>query len=149
MSVTKDEVSDLIRANNNQLMASFKELLKDTAGQIKRANETSTEQQMKEIKKLKFQEPHKFKRKANEDQFKFNLKLAETFDSAKSAAEKSNLEKVKSDLEEGRFRLQVPNHNLCPSSQPRPIPVSRLVVLTLAHASLVERPAIGVPAAPR
>ena len=50
---------------------------------------------------MKFQEPHKFKRKANEDQYKFNLKLAETFDSAKSAAEKSNLEKVKSDLEEG------------------------------------------------
>ena len=53
MSVTKDEVSDLIQANNVQLMASFKELLTDTAGQIKRANETSTEQQMKEIKKLK------------------------------------------------------------------------------------------------
>ena len=105
MSVTKDEVSDLIHANNHQLMASFKEMLMDTAGQIKRANETSTEQQMKEIKKLKFQEPHKFKGKANEDQYKFNLKLAETFDSAKSAAEKSNLEKVKSDLEEGEKLL--------------------------------------------
>ena len=105
MSVTKDEVSDLIKANNDQLMASFKELLKDTAGQIKRANETSTEQQMKEIKKLKFQEPHKFKRKANEDQYKFNLKVAETFDSAKSAAEKCNLEKVKSDPEEGEKLL--------------------------------------------
>ncbi|XP_020629384.1 uncharacterized protein LOC110066494 [Orbicella faveolata] len=105
MSVTKDEVSDLIKANNDQLMASFMELLKDTAGQINRANETSTEQKMKEIKKLKFQEPHKFKRKANEDQYKFNLKLAETFDSAKSAAEKSNLEKVKSDLEEGEKLL--------------------------------------------
>ena len=32
MSVTKDEVSDLIQANNIQLMASFKELLMDTAG---------------------------------------------------------------------------------------------------------------------
>ena len=105
MSVTKDEVSDLIKANNDQLMASFKELLKDTAGQIKRANETSTEQQMREIKKLKFQAPHNFKRKANKDQYKFNLKFAETFDSAKSAAEKSNLEKVKSDLEEGEKLL--------------------------------------------
>ena len=105
MSVTRDEVSDLIQANNVELMASFKELLTDTAGQIKRANETSTEQQTKEIKKFKFQEPHKFKRKANEDQFKFNLKLSETFDSAKSAAEKSNLEKVKSDLEEGEKLL--------------------------------------------
>ena len=100
MTVTRDEVCDLIQASNVQLMASFKELLTDIAGQIKRANETSTEQQMKEIKKLKFQETRKFKRKANEDQYKFNLKLAETFDSAKSAAEKSNLEKVKSDLEE-------------------------------------------------
>jgi len=33
----KTEVSDLIKANNEQLMASFKELLKDTEGQIKRA----------------------------------------------------------------------------------------------------------------
>ena len=55
---------------------------------------------MKEIKESKFQEPLKYKRKANEDQYKFNLKLAETFDSAESAAEKTNLEKVKSDLEE-------------------------------------------------
>ena len=74
MSVTIDEVSDLIQANNIQLMASFKELLTDTAGQIKCVNETSTAQQMKEIKKLKFQEPHRFKRKANKNQYKFNLK---------------------------------------------------------------------------
>ena len=60
---------------------------------------------MKEIKKLKFQEPRKFKRKANEEQYKFNLKVAETFDSAKSTAEKFNLEKVKSDLEEGEKLL--------------------------------------------
>ena len=98
MSATKAEMSDLIKANNDQLMTSFKELLKDTARQIKRANETSAELQMKEIEELKFQEPHKFKSKANEDQYQFNLKLAETFDSAKSIAERTNLEKVKSDL---------------------------------------------------
>ena len=46
MSVIKDEESDLIRANNDQSMSSFKELLKDTAGQIKRANDTSAELQM-------------------------------------------------------------------------------------------------------
>ena len=79
-------------------MTSFKELLKATARQIKRANETSAELQMKEIEELKFQEPHKFKSKANEDQYQFNLKLAETFDSAKSIAERTNLENVKSDL---------------------------------------------------
>ena len=53
---TKDEVSDLIKANNDHIMASFQKLLKNTAGQAKRANKTSAEQQMKEIKKLKFQE---------------------------------------------------------------------------------------------
>ena len=52
MSVSKDEVSDLIRENNKQLMDSFKDLLAQTVGQIKRSNEDSAEQQMKEIKKL-------------------------------------------------------------------------------------------------
>ena len=73
MSVTKDEEPDEIKANNDQLIASFKELLNDTAGQIKRANDTSAELPMEEIKELKFQEPLKFKREANEDQYKFNL----------------------------------------------------------------------------
>ena len=43
---------------------------------IKRANKTFTEQQMKEITKLKFQELHKFKRKANEDHRSLILTLA-------------------------------------------------------------------------
>ena len=50
-------------------MDSFKDLLTETVGQIKRANEYQAEQQMKEIKKLKYNEPRKFKKKANEDQF--------------------------------------------------------------------------------
>ena len=60
---------------------------------------------MREIKKLKHSEPHKFRRKANENQYKFNLKLRETLDNAKSAAQKSQLEKVKSELEEGEKLL--------------------------------------------
>ena len=50
-------------------MDSFKDLLTETDGQIKRANEYFAEQQMKEIKKLKYNEPRKFKKKANENQF--------------------------------------------------------------------------------
>ena len=50
-------------------MDSFKDLLTETVGQINRANEYLAEQQVKEIKKLKDNEPHKFKKKANEDQF--------------------------------------------------------------------------------
>ena len=91
----------LIKANNGNLLASFKGLLEQTVSQIKRSDEESAESQMKEIKRLKFNESHKFKKKANEDQFKFNQKLSETLDSAKSAAENSQLEKVKTSLEEG------------------------------------------------
>ena len=105
MSITKDKVSDLIKVNNQQLMDSFKDLLQGTVGQIKRANEDAADLQMREIKKLKHSEPHKFKRKANEDQFKFNLRLGETLVNAKSVAQKSQLEKVKSEFNEGEKLL--------------------------------------------
>lgn len=49
---------------------------------------------MNEIKKLNFKNRTSLKEKP----IKTNLKLAEIFDSAKCAAETSNLEKVKSDL---------------------------------------------------
>ena len=70
-----------------------------TIKQIKRANDIKAEEHLTEIKKLKYNEPHKFKKRANEDQYKFNLKMAETIDSDKSAGQKSQLEKVKSDFE--------------------------------------------------
>ena len=101
MSIEKEDMEALIKANNDKLLASFNGLLEQTVSQIKRSNEDSAESQMKEIKRLKFNESHKFKKKANEDQFKFNQKLSETLDSAKSAAENSQLEKVKTSLEEG------------------------------------------------
>ena len=78
MSIEKEDVEALIKANNDNLLASFKGLLEQTVSQIKRSNEESAESQMKEIKRLKFNESHKFKKKANEDQFNFNQKLSET-----------------------------------------------------------------------
>ncbi|CAH3105935.1 unnamed protein product, partial [Pocillopora meandrina] len=59
-------------------------------GESKRAND-SVEQQLKEIKKLKFSEPHKFQRKVNEDQYKFNLKLTETTDNANQPTARGRL----------------------------------------------------------
>ena len=89
MSITKDEVSHLNEVNNQTLMNSFKDLLQDTVSQITRANEETADLQMGEIKKLKHSEPHMLKRKAYDDQYKFNLKLGETLDNAKSAAQAS------------------------------------------------------------
>lgn len=153
MSVSKDEVSDLIRENNKQLMDSFKDLLAQSVGQIKRSNEDSAEQQMKAIKKLKYDEPHKFKKKANEDHFNFNRKLAENIGTAKSAAEISQLEKVKSDLAEDprplepRRRPQVRSFNinlLCWTFL-----VSLLVYPIPAPVLPVESQVIGAPVARR
>ena len=49
----------------------------------------------------------------------------------------------------GQFCVLVPNLKLSPFSQALPILVSCLVVLTLAHAVLVERLGIGVSSAQR
>lgn len=46
MSITKDEVSDLIKVNNQQSMDSFKDLIQDTAGHIKKANRDAAGLQM-------------------------------------------------------------------------------------------------------
>ena len=76
MPIEKEDVEGLIKAYNDTLLDSFKGLLEQTVSQIKWSNEESAESQMKEIKRLKFNEPHKFKKKAKEDQFKFNQKLS-------------------------------------------------------------------------
>ena len=78
MSIGK-EVEELMKTSNDTLIDSFKGLLEQTVSQIKRSNEESAENQMKEIK---FNEPHKFKKNANEDQFKFNQELSETLEVA-------------------------------------------------------------------
>jgi len=78
MSIVKDEFSPLMEFNNQALMNSFKNLLQETLSQIKRANEDTADLQMREIKKPKHSEPHKFKQRVNADQHKFNLKLGET-----------------------------------------------------------------------
>ena len=62
MSIEKEGVEALIKANNDNLLASFKGLLEQTVSQIKRSNEESAESQMKEINRLKFNESYKFKK---------------------------------------------------------------------------------------
>ena len=113
MSIIEDKVSELITSNNQQMMDSFKTLLQDTMSQIKHANKDAADFQMRDIKKLKHSDPHRFKRKANEDQYKFNLKLGETLVNAKYAVQNSQLEKVKSELDEGeRLLLECQKHIL-------------------------------------
>ena len=50
---------------------------------------------------MTYNEPHKYRRWANEEQYKFNPKFAEAIDNAKAAAGSYLLDKVRSDLDEG------------------------------------------------
>ena len=72
---------------------------------------------MKEIKRLKFSESHKFKKKANEEQFEFNQKLIKTLDSAKSAAENPQLEKVKTSSGESETLISERQKHILPADK--------------------------------
>ena len=62
-------VDSAIAKNNDTLLVSMKEILNDSLTEIKRANSDSADIHLREIKKLKFEEPRRFKKKANEDQY--------------------------------------------------------------------------------
>ena len=61
----------------------------------------AADDQLREIKKLRREEPKSFKRKGNEIQYKFNLKLQDTLDEVKSHLESNAVHKAKSSLSEG------------------------------------------------
>ena len=62
---------------------------------IKRANAESADSHLREIKKLKFEEPQHFKKKVNKDQYRFNSKLSDVLTEVKSSCSFQQLEKVK------------------------------------------------------
>ena len=54
--------------NNESLVDSMKCILNESLSDIKRVNSESADSHLREIKKVKFEEPRRFKKKANEDQ---------------------------------------------------------------------------------
>ena len=93
-------VNAAITKNNETLLGSMKSILDSSLSDIKRANTDTADSHLREIKKLKFEEPRRFKKKANEDQFRLNSKLT---DEAKSSCSTQNLDKVKESLEKGEI----------------------------------------------
>ena len=65
----------------------------------------AADDQLREIKKLRREEPKSFKRKGNEIQYKFNLKLQDNLDEVKSHLESTAVDKAKSSLSEGTSML--------------------------------------------
>ena len=81
-------------------------MLKESLTELKRSQTESADSQIRKMKKLKLDEPHRFKKKANEDQFPFNAKLQDVMDEAKSSVQSDGLQKVKDCLEKGETLLK-------------------------------------------
>jgi predicted RecB family endonuclease len=64
-------IENEIQKNNHTLLESMKSLLDRSVQQLKRSSTENAENQLKEIKRLKYSEPHRFKKKANEDIINF------------------------------------------------------------------------------
>jgi len=92
-------VNAAITKNNETLLGSMKSILDSSLSDLKRANSDTADSHLREIKKLKFEEPRRFKKKANEDQYRLNSKLTDVLDEAKSSCSAQNLDKVKETLE--------------------------------------------------
>ena len=108
MSVTKevrDFISNSLAENNRALLTQISKLVSDSAENLKRANAEAADEQLRQVKKLRREEPKSFKRKGNEIQYKFNSKLQDSLEEAKTHLETNAVEKAKESLTEGTLLL--------------------------------------------
>ena len=105
-------VDTAIAKNNDSLVDSMKRILNEPLSDIKRANSESADSHLRKIKKLKFEEPRRFKKKANEDQYRFNSKLGDELTEAKSSCSSQQLHKVKESLDKGESLLAERQKNI-------------------------------------
>ena len=104
MSVSREVqefINNSLAQNNRALLDQISKLVADSVESIKRSSEEAAEDQLREIKKLRREEPKVFKRKGNEIQYKFNSKLHDSLDDVKSHLEANAVDKVKASLSEG------------------------------------------------
>ena len=87
--------------NNKALLDQISKLVAHSADNVKRASVEAVDEQLREIKKLRQEEPRSFKRKGNDLQYKFNAKLQDSFEEAKSHLEVNAIDKAKETLAEG------------------------------------------------
>ena len=108
MSVTKevrDFISNSFADNNRALLTQISKLVSDSAENLKRANAEAVDEQLRQVKKLRREEPKSFKRKGNEIQYKFISKLQDSLEEAKTHLETNAVEKAKESLTEGTLLL--------------------------------------------
>ena len=83
----REFISSSLAENNRSLLGQISNLVADSAESVKRSSVEAADVQLREIKKLRREEPKSFKRKGNEVQYKFNSKLQDTLVEAKSHLE--------------------------------------------------------------
>jgi len=98
-------VESSIAKKNEGLLAAMKSMLDNSLADLKRSHADTADTHLKETKKLKFDEPHRFKKKGNEDQYRFNLKVSDAIKEAKEACSSQQLDKVNASLEKGEKLL--------------------------------------------
>ena len=100
-------VESSIAKKNESLPASMKSMLESSLPDLKRPHAETADCHLKEVKKLKFDEPHRFKKKGNEDQYRFNLKVGDAIEDseAKEACSSQQFDKVHASLEKGEKLL--------------------------------------------
>ena len=68
------EEPDVVRIVESSIpkkkLASMKSMLESSLRDLKRSHADTADSYLKEIKKLKFDEPHRFKKQGNEDQYR-------------------------------------------------------------------------------
>ena len=108
MSISSDVqefINTSLAQNNAALLGQISKLGVDSAENLKRSSVEAADEQIREIKRLRREEPKSFKRKGNEIQYKFNSKLLDTLEEAKSHLAVNAVGKVKASLPEGTSLL--------------------------------------------
>lgn len=98
-------VESSIAKKNESLLASMKSMQGHSLTDLKRSHADTADSHLKEIKKRKFDKPHRFKKKGNEDQYRFNLKVGNAIDEAKETCSSRQFDKVHASLEKGEKLL--------------------------------------------
>ncbi|XP_068756275.1 uncharacterized protein [Montipora capricornis] len=101
--VVQDFIARSMAENNRSLMSEMSTLITNSVESIKRSNSEAVEDQLREIKKMRREEPKSFKRKGTEIQYKFNAKIQDSIDEAKSYLESNAVDKAKESLNEDVF----------------------------------------------
>ena len=100
-------VESSIAKKNEILLASMKSMLESSLTDLKRSHADTADSHLNEIKKRKFDEPHRFKKKGYEDQYRFNLKVGDAIEEAKEACSSQQLDKVHASLEKGEKQKHI------------------------------------------